>query len=59
MARKEQAQYQREKADILGVYSTDVNLNVDGEVETIHKLGQSERELALETLREMQEAESE
>lgn len=59
MARKEQASYQREKADVLGVYSTDVNLNVDGEVETIHTLGESERELALETLRELQETESE
>jgi len=59
MARQEQAKYQREKGDVLGVYSTDVNLNVDGEVETIHTLGESERDLALETLRELQEAESE
>lgn len=34
MARSEQAKYQREKADVLGVYSTDVNMTVDGEVET-------------------------
>ncbi|MFA1612044.1 hypothetical protein [Halobellus rubicundus] len=59
MARQEQAKYQEQKGDVLGIYSTDVNLSVDGEVETIHKLGESERELALKTLREMQEAESE
>jgi|GEM_PF-4506781 len=34
MARKEQASYQREKADVLGVYSTDINMTVDGEMET-------------------------
>jgi len=34
MARQEQAKYQREKADVLGVYSTDINLDVDGELET-------------------------
>jgi hypothetical protein len=34
MARNEQAKYQREKADVLGVYSTDINMNVDGELDT-------------------------
>jgi len=34
MARQEQAKYQREKADVLGVYSTDINMNVDGELDT-------------------------
>lgn len=34
MARQEQSKYQREKADVLGVYSTDINLNAQVESET-------------------------
>ena len=34
MARSEQAKYQEQKGDVLGIYSTDVNLNVDGELDT-------------------------
>lgn len=33
MARQEQAKYQEQKGDVLGIYSTDVNLSVDGEME--------------------------
>lgn len=33
-ARQEMANHMRQKADVLGVYSTDINLDVDGELET-------------------------
>lgn len=33
MARSEQAKYQREKGDVLGVYSTDINMTVDGDID--------------------------
>lgn len=32
MARKEQSQHLEAKGDVLGVYSTDINMNIDGEV---------------------------
>lgn len=41
MARQEQARYQEQKGDVLGVYSTDVNLNVDGEMETTLSLDET------------------
>lgn len=44
MARKEQASYQREKADVLGVYSTDINMNVDGELDTSVSLDEATAE---------------
>lgn len=56
-ARSEMSQHLRQKADVLGVYSTDINLDVDQT--TVHELGEDEKDLALETLRELQEAESE
>lgn len=40
MARKEQARYQEQKADVLGVYETDINMSVDGELETTVELDQ-------------------
>jgi len=33
MARNEQSQHLQAKGDVLGVYSTDINMNVDGDVE--------------------------
>ena len=36
--RNEKAKYQREKGDVLGIYSTDINMNVDGELETTVEL---------------------
>lgn len=41
MARQEQAKYQREKADVLGIYSTDINMNVDGEMDTTVSLDEA------------------
>lgn len=41
MARQEQAKYQREKGDVLGVYSTDINMNVDGEMDTTVSLDEA------------------
>jgi len=38
MARQEQAKYQEQKGEVLGIYSTDINMNVDGEVETTLEL---------------------
>jgi len=34
LARKEMADHLHEKADVLGVYSTDINMTVDGELDT-------------------------
>ena len=34
MARQEQSSHMRSKGDVLGVYSTDINLDVDGELNT-------------------------
>ncbi|MFC7044288.1 hypothetical protein ACFQH6_20495 [Halobacteriaceae archaeon GCM10025711] len=34
MTRREMASHLREKADVLGVYSTDINMNVNGELDT-------------------------
>ena len=52
MARSEQAKFQQEKADVLGVYSTDINMNVDGELGLSVELGEETaaavREAALE-----------
>ena len=41
MARQEQSQHLQAKGDVLGVYSTDVNLNVDGEMETTLSLDET------------------
>jgi len=41
MARQEQSQHLQAKGDALGVYSTDVNLNVDGEMETTLSLDET------------------
>lgn len=41
MARKEQARYQEQKADVLGVYETDINMSVDGELETTVELDET------------------
>jgi hypothetical protein len=38
MARQEQAKYQEQKGDVLGIYSTDINMNVDGELDTTVEL---------------------
>ncbi|OYR53585.1 hypothetical protein DJ73_07180 [Halorubrum sp. Ea1] len=41
MARNEQAKYQEQKGDVLGIYSTDINMNVDGELDTTLSLDEA------------------
>jgi len=48
MARKEMAAHMHEKADVLGVYTTDINMNVDGELDTTVSLDEE----AAATIRE-------
>ena len=52
MARSEQAKYQREKGDVLGIYSTDINLSAEVESETEHVVDDETKELLRETLQQ-------
>ena len=44
MARQEQSKHLQAKGDVLGVYSTDINMNVDGELDTSVSLDEATAE---------------
>jgi len=52
MARKEQSRHLEAKGEALGVYQTDINMNLDGQLETTVSIDEGTREVVREALAE-------